>query len=477
MQAVAGTTAYVVNDRQLYAIDVESQRYVGDPIDLPPTTGTGNIAVSPGGRFVYVVLRTGLQGQPGDYESSALAMVDVVTREVAGNVALPRNVGNPVVSPDGGTVYVVGSASVTVVSVRDEGVVASVPVAASTGGIAVTPDGRQVVVTTQTGLVVVDARTNTVARTVALLGMPKDVVISPDGATAYVPAMFTGGADAGAILVVSLADGSIRGSVQVGSYPWFAALNPSGTRLYVVDSLLRGIEVIDIPLAQNITLIPLGVLPVGLAVTPGGDKLFVAKEGGPSVSVVATDTNTVVDEIVGPARTATASRTHFLGPMGSATPYVVEYFHGGFGHYFLTNNTVEMEKLDATPAMGWTRTGQRFGVYIAQPVGATSVCRFFTTAFGLRSSHFYAPRGLGCEATFANHDWLYEGDVYATRLPDADGVCPTGTIPVYRMYNAGQGGAPNHRYSADPVVRSQMLAQGWIAEGAGPGVGMCAPTP
>ena len=49
-------------------------------------------------------------------------------------------------------------------------------------------------------------------------------------------------------------------------------------------------------------------------------------------------------------------------------------------------------------------------------------------------------------------------------------------MPVYRMYNNGQGGAPNHRYTTDLAVRAQMLVQGWIAEGYGKiGVIMCSP--
>jgi hypothetical protein len=192
--------------------------------------------------------------------------------------------------------------------------------------------------------------------------------------------------------------------------------------------------------------------------------------------VIDAASNKIVDTIVGPNSSASAAGTRFLGPMGSAIPYAIEYYHGGFGHYFLTSDSVEAEKLDATPALGWTRTGQRFGVYASQPPGTTPVCRFFSTAFGSKSSHFYAPRGLGCEATLANPDWLYEGDVYSMRIPDSAGACPAATVPVYRMYNAGQGGAPNHRFSVDSEVRAQMLAQGWIAEGSGVGVGMCAPS-
>jgi hypothetical protein len=64
-------------------------------------------------------------------------------------------------------------------------------------------------------------------------------------------------------------------------------------------------------------------------------------------------------------------------------------------------------------------------------------------------------------------------------MPAADGSCPAGTIPVYRLYNNGQGAAPNHRFTTDLATRNAMLARpdgkAWLAEGAGAGVGMCSP--
>ena len=46
--------------------------------------------------------------------------------------------------------------------------------------------------------------------------------------------------------------------------------------------------------------------------------------------------------------------------------------------------------------------------------------------------------------------------------------------PLFRLYNNGQGGAPNHRYTTSTVTRGQMLALGWVQEGAGEGVVACA---
>jgi hypothetical protein len=154
---------------------------------------------------------------------------------------------------------------------------------------------------------------------------------------------------------------------------------------------------------------------------------------------------------------------------------VFEYFNAGFGHYFITLLPDEIAKLDAGVFTGWMRTGQQFNVHRNPGATLAPVCRFFTVAFPPKSSHFYAPRGFGCEGTLNNPDWQFEADVFYTPLPDGNAPCPAAHLPVYRLYNNGQGGAPNHRFTVDPIVRTQMIAGGYVGEGAGVGVGMCSP--
>ncbi len=163
------------------------------------------------------------------------------------------------------------------------------------------------------------------------------------------------------------------------------------------------------------------------------------------------------------------------GAGSSGKQITIEYLHAGFGHHFVTALPDEISKLDAGAFSGWMRTGQGFYVYSANGPGLVPVCRFFTTAFAPKSSHFYAPRGLGCEGALTNPDWQFEGDVFYALLPDVNGGCPLGTVPVYRLYNNGQRGAPNHRFTTSLTVRAQMLSSGYIAEGTGIGVGMCSP--
>lgn len=161
-------------------------------------------------------------------------------------------------------------------------------------------------------------------------------------------------------------------------------------------------------------------------------------------------------------------------PAPAGLSRAIEFYNPAFGHYFITAGVEEIAKLDSGAIAGWQRTGEAFSVYVATDSGRAGVCRFFAE-FGTVSSHFYAPRGLGCEGTLTNPVWRYEGDVFFVRLPDAAGGCPTGTVPVYRVYNNGKGGAPNHRFTASEATWLDMKRDGWLPEGAGPGIGWCSP--
>lgn len=167
---------------------------------------------------------------------------------------------------------------------------------------------------------------------------------------------------------------------------------------------------------------------------------------------------------------------------GGETPTpvpAIEYYHAAFDHYFVTRNTEEITKLDNGTFVGWMRTGLSFNVYPSETGSAASVCRFFSTSFDPKSSHFYTPFPAECATVKGNPDWQFEGqgsEVFYIPLAAANGTCPAGTLPVYRLYNNGMGAAPNHRFTTSSSVRDQMVMAGWVLEGNGPGfASMCAP--
>lgn len=176
----------------------------------------------------------------------------------------------------------------------------------------------------------------------------------------------------------------------------------------------------------------------------------------------------------------TASQTNlFEYRFASSTTTVplIEYVHAQFDHYFITSNPDEIDKLDRGAFAGWARTGLQFNAYGAATASAVPVCRFFSTAFAPKSSHFYTPFAGECASRQADTAWMLESaDAFDIAIPAPDGSCASGLIPVYRLYNNGQGGAPNHRYTTDATVRAQMIGQGWIPEGLGAsGIEMCSP--
>ncbi|HVF65459.1 MAG TPA: hypothetical protein VNE58_15840 [Casimicrobiaceae bacterium] len=196
----------------------------------------------------------------------------------------------------------------------------------------------------------------------------------------------------------------------------------------------------------------------------------------PLVMQVSADRGTLNGSTGQESFTLTRVGAPHVAPPAPVANTVVEYYHFGFGHYFITASSDEIGKLDAGVFAGWSRTGRAFAVFPMNSAGAANVCRFFSTSFAPKSSHFYTPFADECATVKGNKDWQFEAEVFAMKVPAATGDCPSGSIRLYRLYNNGHTGAPNHRYTTDENVRTQMIAQGFVAEGFGAlGVVGCVP--
>ena len=150
-------------------------------------------------------------------------------------------------------------------------------------------------------------------------------------------------------------------------------------------------------------------------------------------------------------------------PVMAATTSAVEYYHAGFGHYFVTAQTDEISGLDGGAFGGaWQRTGQTWNVWTIG-TGKADVCRFFTTAFAPKSSHFYTANAAECALVKNNPAWTYEKLAFIVALP-VNGICASGSTPLYRLYNNGVTGAPNHRYTTNTTVLNQMIQAGFVQE-------------
>ena len=160
------------------------------------------------------------------------------------------------------------------------------------------------------------------------------------------------------------------------------------------------------------------------------------------------------------------------------TQTAVEYYYADWNFYFVTSFPEEIAALDAGAFGGvWKRTGQTFDVWTGPTNGALPACRFFSTIFSPRSSHFYTPYANECASLKAGAGWQFEAIAFYVLLPDDSGNCPAGTDVLYRLYNQGMGGAPNHRFVRSNTLFSQMRAAGWVFEGNGlTGAYACVPS-
>ena len=156
-----------------------------------------------------------------------------------------------------------------------------------------------------------------------------------------------------------------------------------------------------------------------------------------------------------------------------ATVDAVEFHHAAFDHYFLTADPAEIAALDSGAFSGWARTGQGFKAYAAGSYNGGTVhpvCRFYGLPSAGLDSHFYSASPAECFAVDDRYgaEWEIESDnVFQVDLPDTvTGICPGGTIPVYRVFNGRRDA--NHRYTTSAAIRATMEAAGWIREGYGP---------
>jgi YVTN family beta-propeller protein len=222
--------------------------------DSPVVDTPQGIAVSPDSRKVYVANRS----------ANTVSLINTATNSLLFTTTLPSGMVPQalVTSPDGKRVYVAGGA----------------------GGVAV-----------------LDAATTAWLQTLAVNAggggpeNPHGLAISPDGRTLYVTDDHAGGE----ISAVDLASGTVSQHIGFGAtaIPQGVAANPNGHEIYVAvaDATSSGMDrvhVIDLATWTSSSFIPYGP-PVGIAVKPDGSMVYVTSGN------VVTYFNTATDQVTG----------------------------------------------------------------------------------------------------------------------------------------------------------------------------------
>jgi YVTN family beta-propeller protein len=341
---------------------------------------------------LFVAIPRLLRAAPFAYVTNmgdnTVSVIDTDTNRVVATVPVGPVPYGVAVDPRGDRVYISnqGDGSVSVIDTVHNAVTATVP-GAGGFGIAVTPDGSEVYVAKPTGyqqpvmLTVIATATNQITATVDLgvMGVMGygdfwlPVTASPDGtmvftvtsldteqfpcrfglegcrlivhtvatATREVSTDLIGGLIAGepTYLVVSPDNTRLYVTAQTedGRVPFFElpyyvgggfidlhgdgfgiAVSPSGDRLYIADEALKVIDATQSHTLPIIATVSVGSGPLGVALTPDGRRVYVVNRNDDSVSVADTETNSVIATI--PVGHRPIAFGQFVGPATTITP-------------------------------------------------------------------------------------------------------------------------------------------------------------
>ena len=238
-----------------------------------------------GGDFKIVLSKDERTAYIADAQRDLLQVVDLENWRLIANIPV-GNMGDPefdlTITPDGNKVFVCNgySKDISVVSTAENKVINTIPMESTPVGIDISPDGRvayvielQSDVRGFTHVVAIDVATHKVIQRWAHepvgFGNPWEVAISPDGQHAYF-----GGVDGEIVVVLDIANGATR-YIEVGLDPFNIALAEDGRLLYVSNTNSDDITVIDTQTETVVDRIPIQVEGTGFiyaTVTDSHDK-------------------------------------------------------------------------------------------------------------------------------------------------------------------------------------------------------------
>jgi uncharacterized delta-60 repeat protein len=235
-----------------------------------------------------------------------------------------------------------------------------------------------------------------------------------------------------------------------------AGLPPNGQGYFLIRRVMQ-----DGSIDTSFTASPPDNPPTGL-LSYAVEQLLVRPDG----RIVAL----ALEDFPGPSFGTGLSIIQYQGDLPCTTAVAVEYYYAAWNYYFETAFPDEVAALDGGAFGGaWKRTGETFNVWPQPNASASPTCRFFSTAFAPKSSHFYTPFPVECAIVKTSASWQFESIAFYVQIPigygTGNGFCPPETTAIYRAYNNGMGGAPNHRYTPSLATLNTMLAQGWVFEG------------
>ncbi len=227
-----------------------------------------------------------------DESANSVTLIDARTDQpLGGPIAVGVRPEAIAITPDGNFAYVAnfGDESVSVIDTRSNMVGPPIDVAGKPVGLAISPDGRFAYVVSQEPdrLSVIDTATNALDEMpLQLAGKPAGVAITPDGDFAYVTCQ-----ESSQVLVIDTQTRRpVGGPIEVGSAPTDLAFTPDGRLAFVIDSDGSSVSVIETKSGSLWPTIPVLSEPQAIAISPDSQIAYVTNRTAASVTRLSTET-------------------------------------------------------------------------------------------------------------------------------------------------------------------------------------------
>ena len=349
---------------------------MGALVGSPPQAGASTATIAVGARPVGAAVDpTTDTVYVANANSNTVSVIDGSTNAVTATISVGTYPTGVAVDPVTDTVYVANRTSntVSVIDGSTDAVTATISVGKNPERVAVDPATDTVYVTNySSGTVsVIDGSTDAVTATISAGLRPTGVAVDPVTDTVYVTNLNPH--------TVSVIDGStdaVTATISVGTVtlPWGVAVDPTTDTVYVANwgNTARGslsirqpipsthtVSVIDGSTNAVTTTVTVGTRPVGVAVDPATDTVYVANADSDTVSVIDGSTNAVTSIIsVGTYPTGVA-----VDPT-TDTVYVTNYSSGtvSYADVVGTPPTISASKSSVTVATGQAMAPIAFNV-------------------------------------------------------------------------------------------------------------------
>lgn len=228
----------------------------------------------------------------------SLAVIDTLSQTVVATIPIGGRPGPLAFDPAGNTLYVADLDSGVLSSLDPTtfAVIDTVDIAQFSTDIVSSPSGDRLYVTTDdfgSGMFVIETAGLTVVEQVIL---PTSgvfaVALSPDGSIAFV-------AGVGETYAVNTNTFAVTPVLSNGDLQLYrgAATNLDGSQVYHTLTGSTSVVVVDAGTLMELTSITVGTNPRGLALTPTGDRLYVANNTDDTLSVIDMTTNLVIETV------------------------------------------------------------------------------------------------------------------------------------------------------------------------------------